>query len=148
MQKKYEKFYTEKNFWDKIKELPTTAPFCILLRTAVSLYLLLKESSVPLSAKSLIIFALGYFICPVDLLPDFAPFGIGFSDDMALMAAVLTFMYSSLNKEIQEKVQDILPEICKGDIKFNPTTEAVNVDPEIKTKINQILNTKNMSVKF
>ncbi|MCK5098365.1 MAG: DUF1232 domain-containing protein [Desulfobacteraceae bacterium] len=141
-QKKYEKFYTEKKFWSKIKDLPTAAPFCILLRTAISLYLLLKESSVSLAAKSLIAFSLGYFICPIDFLPDFAPFGIGLSDDMALMAMVLTSVYCHLNKDIQEKVQDILPEICKGEIEFNPTTETENINIGIKNKINGILNTK------
>ncbi len=141
-QKKYEEFYTEKTFWAKIKGLPAAAPFCMLLRTSISLWLLLKEPLVPLTIKSLILFALGYFICPVDLVPDFAPFGIGFSDDLALMAAVLTSAYSYLNKEIQEKVQDILPEICKGEIKFDPTSESTNADQEIKSKINDILNTK------
>ena len=141
-QEKYEEFYTEKKFWSKIKDLPTTAPFCMLLRTAISLYLLLKESSVPLAAKSLIVFALGYFICPIDLVPDFAPFGIGFSDDMALMAMVLTSMYSHLNKDIQQKVQEILPEFCKGELKFNPTTKAENLNTGIKNKINDILSAK------
>ena len=118
----------------------------MLLQTSISLWLLLKEPSVPLTIKSLIIFALGYFICPVDLVPDFAPFGIGFSDDLALMAAVLTSVYSYLNKEIQEKVQDILPEICKGEIKFDPTSKSTNTDQEIKSKITDILRTKNKHI--
>lgn len=141
-QKKYEKFYTEKKFWAKIKELPATAPFCILLRTAISLWLLLKEPSVPLTVKSLIVFALGYFICPVDLIPDFTPFGFGMSDDIALMATVLASVYSYLNKKIQNKIQDILPEICRGEIKFNPTSETVNSATEIQTKVNDILSSE------
>lgn len=141
-QEKYEKFYTEKKFWAKIKDLPTTAPFCILLRTAVSLYMLLKESTVPTRAKSSIVFALGYFICPIDLIPDFAPFGIGLSDDMALMAFVLSNLYSHLNNEIQEKIQNILPEMCRESIEFNPKTEAENLDPKIGNKIEIFVNDK------
>lgn len=141
-QEKYEKFYTEKKFWAKIKDLPTTAPFCILLRTAVSLYVLLKETAVPIRAKSSIVFALGYFICPIDLIPDFAPLGIGLSDDMALMAFILSNLYSHLNKEIQEKVQNILPEMCREPIAFNLKTEVENIDPKIKKDVTVILRTK------
>nr|WP_319492420.1 DUF1232 domain-containing protein [uncultured Desulfobacter sp.] len=142
-QKRYEKFFSESTFWGKIKNLPTTAPFCILLRTAVSLYVLLKESNTPIATKSIIVFSLGYFICPLDCLPDFVPFGIGFSDDLALMAAVLASVYSYLSEDIQEKVQDILPEICKGEIKLNP---AANADPEIQKKTKRILKRKKETI--
>lgn len=138
-QEKYEKYYSEKKFWDKIQDLPTTAPFCTLLRSAISLYLILKEPSVSARAKLSIVFALGYFICPIDLIPDFAPMGIGLTDDMALMAAVLSNLYSHLTQSVREKVQDILPEICKDQIEFNPEAEEKKLAPKIGNKIKGLI---------
>ena len=143
-QKKYEKYYSETKFWDKIQDLSTTAPFCTLLKSAISLYLLLKEPSVSVSAKLSIVFALGYFICPIDLIPDFAPMGIGLTDDMAIMAAVLSNLYSHLTHGIQEKVQKILPEICRNQIEFDPETHAKKLDPKIGNEIKDLVHDKSI----
>lgn len=136
-QKKYEKYYSEKRFWSKINELPTTAPFCILLETAIGLFLILKDSSTPLAIRSLILFALGYFICPIDIICDFAPFGIGYADDLALMTAVGYSVLRRLSPEMEEKIQGLLPDFCKG--KKGPFKEAGDLDSATKQKINDII---------
>lgn len=46
-----------------------------LMDKAITLYALLKSSSTPAWAKAAIIGALGYFICPLDAVPDFLPVG-------------------------------------------------------------------------
>ena len=44
-----------------------------LIRTAISLYVILEETTVPILVKASIVGALGYFICPIDLILDFLP---------------------------------------------------------------------------
>lgn len=48
----------------------------------------LKDENTPGKHKMIIIGALGYFILPVDLIPDFIPVA-GFTDDAAALIACL-----------------------------------------------------------
>ena len=52
------------------------------------LYDTLKRDSTPIWAKTAILGALGYFICPVDAIPDLIP-GVGYTDDFGVMMAAL-----------------------------------------------------------
>ncbi|WP_321493931.1 DUF1232 domain-containing protein [uncultured Desulfobacter sp.] len=74
--------------------------------------MLLKESSTPLWAKTAIIGALGYLICPLDAVPDPIP-GIGFVDDLAVMALLISQIYAHINDDIRNKVDAMLPERCR-----------------------------------
>jgi uncharacterized membrane protein YkvA (DUF1232 family) len=58
--------------------------------TALTLFYCLQDPDTPKWAKATIAGALGYFILPMDLIPDFLP-GAGFTDDWgALFAAIGT----------------------------------------------------------
>ena len=113
-QEDYSESYSEKNFWTKIKDMPEHTG-CTALRTAYTLYVLLKTSSTPLWAKTAIIGALGYFIVPIDVIPDFL-IGIGYVDDVAIMTLILGQLYAFINKEVRDKVEGMLPERCRGRI--------------------------------
>ncbi len=93
-----------------------------MLRAAFTLYVLLKDSSTPLWAKTAIIGALGYLICPLDAIPDLIP-GIGFADDLAIMALLISQLYGYLNDTIRKKVDSMLPERCRG-VYVEPTYKA------------------------
>ena len=58
----------------------------------------------PLAIKGTIYAALGYFILPVDLIPDFIPV-VGYSDDLLAVGAALTMahMYIDDNVMLQAK---------------------------------------------
>ena len=66
------------------------------------LFYVLTSPSTPLRYKQIIIGALGYFILPTDLLPDFIP-GIGFADDLAAVLAVVKIVMSCITPEIKSK---------------------------------------------
>lgn len=55
---------------------------------AMLLKRIMLKPEVPVQAKLTIVAALGYLICPVDLIPDFVPV-LGYTDDAAVIAAAL-----------------------------------------------------------
>jgi len=86
-EKDYSDSFLDENFWDKVTRMPETAG-CSGPRAAYILYALLRGSSTPLWAKTTIIGALGYLVCPIDAIPDIIP-GVGFTDDLAVMTLVV-----------------------------------------------------------
>jgi len=112
IQEKYSSLYSENKFWEKITTIPEKTG-CSVLRAAFTLYVLLKESSTPLWAKTSIVGALGYLICPLDAVPDPIP-GIGFADDLAIMALVISQLYAYIDDDIRKKVDAKLPKRCRG----------------------------------
>lgn len=75
--------YSEKNLFEKIKDIAKKAGvsviYCVLL-----LYYVLQNENVPMKIKAQIIISLGYFILPVDMIPDFI-IGVGYSDDLTML---------------------------------------------------------------
>ena len=84
---KYEKEYSESNLWDKIAKVAKKAGREVVYN-ALLLFYALQSDKVSVKEKAMIIGALGYFILPIDLIPD-AIIGLGFTDDLAVIVAVL-----------------------------------------------------------
>ncbi len=68
------------------------------------LYYTLKRIQ-PLSGlKSIIIGALGYFIFPIDFLPDIAPI-VGYTDDLGLLIPALGAVAFYIDEEVKEQAK-------------------------------------------
>ena len=67
------------------------------------LYYASLDKSVPTKDRLMILAALGYFITPVDLLPDALP--LGFSDDMAALTFVLKTVWSNISDDVFAKAK-------------------------------------------
>lgn len=102
-QKKYSKHYSDDDLQKKVASLPASAGSKVL-RQVLILYVLLKDPDVPNWAKV----ALGYFIFPFDLIPDFLPGG--YIDDLAVMAGVVRQLYVYTTPEILKQVDELMPE--------------------------------------
>ena len=77
-----------RGFWPKIRRTATRIPFA---REAVAAWHAARDPATPLRAKRMLLAGLGYFVMPVDAIPDvFA--GIGFTDDAAVIAAMIALM--------------------------------------------------------
>ncbi|MDR1763988.1 MAG: DUF1232 domain-containing protein [Dysgonamonadaceae bacterium] len=106
---RYGRYYDENRFWAKIRKIAQKAgqkalePFMLL-------YYTLKDGNVSLKNKAYIVGALGYFILPTDLLPDFIA-GLGYTDDMAVAYLLIRHLKSSITPEIREKTDKKLKEI-------------------------------------
>lgn len=105
----YEKYtddYSENKFWDKFKKgakkigLKTTS-------YALILYYVLQKKEVPFKDKMLITGCLGYFILPIDLIPDFIPIA-GYTDDVAGMIFAIKRCMDYVDDEIKQNVSSKL----------------------------------------
>jgi len=103
---KYTDAYSETKFFDKIKKFAKNAGIKVIY-LALLLFYTLQQASTPLVAKSVIVGALGYFIFPLDFIPDFIPIA-GFSDDLtALLSAIIAvalYVDESTKSKAKEKL--------------------------------------------
>ncbi len=82
-------------FWPKLKRVVTKVPFA---RDAAAAYYCATDSNTPFRAKGILLAALGYFIMPMDVVPDvFAV--IGFTDDIAVLTAALAMIRAHIKME-------------------------------------------------
>ena len=100
--KKYTNYFTDSKFWEKMKEVAKKVGLKVT-SYALILYYVLEKDDVPLKDKIIITGALGYFILPVDLIPDFIPIA-GYTDDMAGMLFAIKKCMNYVDDEIKEKV--------------------------------------------
>lgn len=96
--KGYGSHYSENGLWEKIGNVAIKAGQKVIYAVLL-LYYVLISPDVPTKYKSIIVGALGYFILPVDLLPDFIPVA-GYTDDLAAMIAVLKTVSDCVTPEI------------------------------------------------
>lgn len=105
----YEKYFSESELWQKVgnfgKSLGATVLYPVFL-----LFNLLKSGDINLKEKAMIIGTLGYFILPVDLLPD-ALVGVGYADDAAALTAAVTALASCITEDIQNESKEQLRKI-------------------------------------
>jgi uncharacterized membrane protein YkvA (DUF1232 family) len=85
------------------------------MRPVLQLYYLLHDEHVPLQHKAYIIGALGYFILPLDFIPETILAMIGYTDDIAVMGLVLKLVKDSLTPEIKAKVEAKITELLHTD---------------------------------
>jgi len=99
----YESHFDDNKFWDKVISIAKKVGETVL-RPALTLYYILEEGNISLKNKAYIIGALGYFILPIDIIPDFIAV-LGYTDDLAVMFILLKQLQDCNTPEIQEKVE-------------------------------------------
>jgi uncharacterized membrane protein YkvA (DUF1232 family) len=96
---RYRTAWSEGDFWDKLRRFARTAGREVVER-ALLLYLVLRDPQTPRWARTTVIGALGYFIAPIDAIPDFIP-GAGFTDDLGVLALALTAVAASITPQMR-----------------------------------------------
>ena len=79
---KYQKDYDENSFWSKVKLVSKKGGVKLI---AMALFLFHSLPKLSITDKLIAIGALGYFISPLDLIPDAIPI-IGYTDDISILA--------------------------------------------------------------
>ena len=100
---KYAAFFTDDKFWHKLARAFKKAGIKVVY-AALVLFYSLQDSRISKRDKALIIGALGYFILPVDLIPDFLP-AVGFSDDLAALLLAFYKVRQCITPEVKEKAE-------------------------------------------
>lgn len=100
----YKKEYNEKSFFDKLKKVlkvvGVKGVYMLLL-----LYNTLQRKDIPPKEKSIIIGTLGYFILPLDALPDITPI-VGYSDDIFALGMAILKVMPYIDDEMKEKSRE------------------------------------------
>ena len=105
----YEKHYSESSFWNKVLSMAKKAGLK-LIYVALLLYYTLQSRNVSTKDKAIIYGALGYFILPIDIIPDYIPI-IGYTDDMTILIYAYNRIKSNINDHIREKAKNKLNSI-------------------------------------
>ncbi|MFQ5477895.1 MAG: YkvA family protein [Candidatus Binatia bacterium] len=93
--------YSDDSFWQKVKRFALAAGKEVVER-ALILYYCLQDADTPKWAKGVVVGALGYFIVPLDAIPDFTPVA-GYSDDLGALAAALAMVAAHIKPEHRAK---------------------------------------------
>ena len=111
---KYGTYYSDNSFWKKVERVAKKVGATVLL-PVFTLYYMLQDDKVSLQHKAYIVGALGYFILPIDLIPDGILPVIGFTDDIAVMTLVLKLVKDSITPEIKARANARVSEIIGTD---------------------------------
>lgn len=93
-----------KGFWPKMRRTAARIPFA---GQALAAWYATQDPKTPLAAKGIILGALAYFVMPVDAIPDIFA-GIGFTDDAAVIAAVLATLGAHLKPRHHDQAAQAL----------------------------------------
>jgi len=120
----YAEFFSDVKLWRKLKKVAQKAGRKAVYYVLV-LYYVSRDASVPTSLKLKVLGALGYFILPLDFIPDVI-LGLGFTDDLAALAWALFTMRKYVTPEIERKAKERLrmwfgPEADEADDLSLPT---------------------------
>ncbi len=98
--------YSPPKFWAKAARYAGAAGRGTLEK-ALWLYYAAQSASTPAWARRVIYGALGYFIFPLDAIPDLAPL-VGYTDDLSVMAAALVTVSLYITPEVKAQARDTL----------------------------------------
>ncbi len=107
--KNYTKYYSEYGLWNKIKEHYKNIGKK-LIKSVIVLYYTLRDDDTPKWARTVILGALGYFILPLDIIPDFIPV-VGFTDDFISITLAISSVMLHIKEEHKEKANKVLEKL-------------------------------------
>ncbi len=99
----YENEYTENSFWSKLGRFARVAGSEVVEK-ALWLYYAARRPDTPGWAKAIIYSTLGYFILPIDAIPDITPV-VGYADDLGALAVAVATLAAYINPEEKEQAR-------------------------------------------
>lgn len=123
----YVQFFNDSKLWKKLKKVAQKAGRKAVYYVLV-LYYVSRDPSVPRSLKLKVLGALGYFILPLDFIPDVIV-ALGFTDDLAALAWALFTMRKYITPEIQTKARERLREWFGPEEGDEADFDIPNIDP-------------------
>lgn len=96
----YSKVFTDGSFWTKLGDYAKSAGSEVVEK-ALWLYYAFQQEKTPVWAKTAIVAALGYFISPIDAIPDLVPV-VGYADDLGVLALAVTTVATQVDKKVKK----------------------------------------------
>jgi uncharacterized membrane protein YkvA (DUF1232 family) len=87
-----------KKFWPTMKKAIRHVPFS---RDVVAAFYCATDRNTPLRVRGILLAALGYFVMPIDVIPDVLAF-VGFTDDIAVLTTALALINGHIKDEHYE----------------------------------------------
>lgn len=106
----YKQHYSDESFWHKCKQFAIKIGKDTLEKSLI-MYYCMKDPDTPAKHKSIILSALGYFILPVDLIPDILPGG--WMDDLGALALAFSTVTDSIKETHLKLAQEKLDKLFK-----------------------------------
>ncbi|GGX20596.1 hypothetical protein GCM10007242_29680 [Pigmentiphaga litoralis] len=104
MNKTYETHYSDESFREKLTRYAKKAGREVVEK-ALWLHYAAQDPATPKWAKAAMYSALGYFVLPLDAIPDFAPL-VGYTDDLSVMAAALVVTSMYITGAVKEQARN------------------------------------------
>ncbi len=95
------------DFMARLKRVAKRIPFAGDLLAA---WFCARDPATPRRVRMTLLAALGYFVLPVDAIPDIMPL-LGFTDDAAVIAAAIAAVAGSITPERRERAKQALAEL-------------------------------------
>jgi len=96
---KYQEHYSESKFGTKLPRVARKAG-SKLVYSVLLLYYVLRSQAVSNADKAKIYGALGYFLLPLDILPDFIPVA-GYTDDLTAVIWAVHTVWKNITPEVK-----------------------------------------------
>lgn len=102
----YQKYFNPTDLWNKIAYVARKAGVKVVYAVLL-LYYVATDPKTSTADKAKIYGALGYFILPMDLMPDMMPM-LGYSDDLAALVWALKAVWNNITPDIHAKAREQL----------------------------------------
>ncbi len=109
---RYAKHFSESGFAGKLGRIKYVVGRELLM-PMLRLYYVFKAPSTPLRKKMYILGALGYFILPLDFVPDFLLPAIGYADDLVVATTVINIVSKYCTPEVDERAHIACDKLLK-----------------------------------
>jgi uncharacterized membrane protein YkvA (DUF1232 family) len=93
-----------RKFWSTFRKAARYIPFS---EDLVAAYFCALDPATPHRVRLVLLGALGYFIMPIDAIPDFIA-GIGFSDDVTVLLAAIAMVRSHITADHRQAARRAL----------------------------------------
>ena len=95
------------DFMGRLKRVAKRIPFAEDLLAA---WFCARDPATPRRVRMTLLAALGYFVLPIDAIPDIMPL-LGFTDDAAVIAAAIAAVAGSITIEHRERAKQAMAEL-------------------------------------
>lgn len=112
--------YNPTKLFDKISNVAKKAGIKTVY-AALLLYYALMDGEVPLKDKAIVIGALGYFILPIDAIPDILG-PLGYSDDLGALILALKTIWNNISpnthRQARERLESWFGKVSDSELKL------------------------------